>query len=42
MTESHQDVCVFELNQHRTWLYILMLGYKKYGPEQRQPIEGIM
>jgi hypothetical protein len=42
MTESHQEVCLFEITQHRTWLYILMLGYKKYGPEQCQPIECIM
>jgi hypothetical protein len=38
MIESHQDVCLFEKKQHRTWLYMLMLGYKKHGPEQCQPI----
>jgi hypothetical protein len=38
MTESHHDVGLFEINQHRTWLYILMLGYKKHGTEQCQPI----
>jgi hypothetical protein len=31
-------VCLFDINQHRTWLYILMLGYKKQNPEQGQPI----
>jgi hypothetical protein len=42
MTENHQDVCLFEINQHRTWLYIMMMGYKKYGPEQCQRTECMM